>query len=108
MIVQVANIEKSDDGQVANKVEGISHLRDERAAGGGRIPRGGEHPVPVLVAHISLIFNEIFEYLLRIFNIKKICNLLYSLPTYELPSQANMATTSLCALSLGSRAKGSL
>ena len=32
----------------------------------------------------------------------------YSLPTYELPSQANMATTSLCALSLGSRAKGSL
>ena len=47
--------------QVANKVEGISHLRDERAAGGGGIPRGGEHPVPVLVAHISSIFNELFN-----------------------------------------------
>ena len=51
MIGQVANIEKSDDW--SNKVEGISHLRDERAAGGRRISRGGEHPVPVLVAHIS-------------------------------------------------------
>ena len=47
--------------QVTNKVEGISHLRDERAAGGGGIPRGGEHPVPVLVAHISSIFNELFN-----------------------------------------------
>ena len=48
-------------GQVANKVEGISHLRDERAAGGGGIPRGGEHPVPVLVANVSLIFKKIFN-----------------------------------------------
>ena len=58
MIVQVANFEKSDDGQVANKVEGISHLRDKRAAGGRRIPRGGEHPVPILVAHVSLILKK--------------------------------------------------